>query len=75
MPDTLNELLESDREAYEFYQSLPMFIRDRMAERADEIQTKEELSGLANEAMRDGLSIEQYAPIFEDETNSDADLI
>ena len=75
MPDTLRDLLEGDREAYEFFQSLPMFVQDRMAERGDRIQTKEELSGLANEAMRDGLSLDQYAPVFEDETDSDVDLM
>lgn len=75
MPDSLDDLLDNDREAYAFFQSLPMFVRDRLMENADTIQTREELSGFANDAMRDALSLEQYEPIFEDETNSDIDLM
>jgi len=75
MPDSLNDLFNSDREAYEFFESLPMFIQDRIITHGEQIQTKEELSAFANEAMRDGLSLDQYAPIFEDETDADIDLM
>ena len=75
MPDSLRELFDQDREARAFYDSLPLFIRDKIVLQASEIQNKEELSGLANEYMRDALKLDQYTAIFEDETDSDADLL
>lgn len=74
MPDSLQDLLDTDREAQAFFDSLPMFVRDQMRLNAMNIQTKEELSGRANQAMHDSLQLEQYKPIFEDETDSRIDL-
>lgn len=75
MPDNLQDLLEKDREANAFFESLPMFVRDHVMNRATEIMTKEELSGVANQAMHDAFQLEQYSPMFEDETDSEADLL
>lgn len=75
MSDSLRDLFEKDREAQDFFDSLPMFIQDQIQSRAHSVQTKEELSGLANQAMHDALLLEQYKPMFEDETDSDIDLM
>lgn len=74
MPDSLQDLFDKDQEAYAFFQSLPMFVQDAVRRHAAGIQTKEELSGVAHNAAREGLQTEAYAPIFEDETTSDTDL-
>ena len=75
MPDGLHDLLEKDREALEFYDSLPMFIQDHIMAREDEIQTIADLSAVANESMREGLFLGPYKPMFEDETESGIDYI
>lgn len=75
MPDTLGELLARDREARAFFDSLPMFIQDQARNSAVRIETREELSGFANEAARSALKLPQYRSMFEDETDSKADLI
>jgi hypothetical protein len=74
MAGNLNELLEMDRDALAFYESLPMFVRDQTARHAREIRTIADLSAFANESMRDGLLLRQYRPMFEDETDSDIDF-
>ncbi|MEA4898328.1 hypothetical protein ACH6CV_11605 [Bacillota bacterium Meth-B3] len=75
MPDSLGELLTRDREARAFFDSLPMFIQDQARQSAACIETREELSGFANEAARSALKLPQYRPMFEDETDSGADLM
>lgn len=52
-----------------------MFVQDQIQANAANIQTKEELSGMAHNAARDGLQLNQYRPMFEDETDSDIDLM
>jgi len=74
MADSLRDLFAKDQEAYAFFQSLPMFVQDHIHRHAAGIQTKEELSGLAHNAAREGLQAGAYAPMFEDETDSDIDL-
>jgi len=74
MPSSLQDLFNQDQDAYAFFQSLPMFVQDHIKRHAHHIQTKEELSGMAHNAARQGLQLEQYAPMFEDETDSDIDL-
>lgn len=74
MPDSLQDLFDTDQEAYAFFQSLPMFVQDQLRASATRIQTKEELSGMANDIARAGLRQEQYQPMFEDETDSQIDL-
>ena len=74
MPDSLRDLFDKDQEAHAFFQSLPMFVQDRIRRHEAGIQTKEELSGIAHNAAREGLQLRQYAPMFEDETDSDIDL-
>ena len=46
MPDPLQDLFDKDQEAYTFFQSLPMFVQDRIRAGAARIQTREELSGI-----------------------------
>lgn len=75
MPDSLQDLFSKDQEAYAFFRSLPMFVQDQIQANAANIQTKEELSGMANNVARDGLQLNQYQPMFEDETDSDIDLM
>lgn len=75
MPDDLQNLLDNDQEALAFFDSLPMFARDQVMHRAARITTREELSGVANQAMHDALQLEQYRPMFEDETDSKIDLL
>ena len=75
MPDDLRDLLERDLDAREFFDSLPMFARDHVVRRASEIGTREMLSGVANQAMHDAFQLDQYRTMFEDETDSDIDLI
>ena len=74
MPDSLQDLFDKDQEALAFFQSLPMFVQDHVRRHAGGIQTKEELSGIAHNAAREDLQFGQYAPMFEDETDSDIDL-
>jgi len=74
MPNSLQDLFSQDQGAYAFFQSLPMFVQDHIKRHAHRIQTKEELSGMAHNAARDGLQLGQYATMFEDETDSDIDL-
>ena len=74
MPDSLRDLFDKDQEAYAFFQSLPMFVQDYIHRHAAGIQTKEELSGIAHHAAREGLRLDQYTPMFEDETDSGIDL-
>jgi len=74
MPDSLHDLFDKDQESYAFFRSLPMFVQDQIQANASRIQTKEDLGGMAHNAARDGLRLEQYQPLFEDETNSDVDL-
>lgn len=73
MPDHLQQLFETDQEAYRFYQSLPMFIQDAAQQHAHLIHTREELSAFANRSMSDGLRLEQYQPLFDDADDSDID--
>lgn len=75
MPDSLDDLLTNDQEAQAFFDSLPMFIQDQLREEGEDITTKEALSGLANMAMSSGLKLDQYMPMFEDETDSEIDLL
>ncbi|NLD59832.1 MAG: hypothetical protein GX647_09285 [Clostridiales bacterium] len=75
MPDNLRDLLEKDRDALDYYNSLPMFIRDRAGSHSEEIQTKADLSAYANQSMHDALLLDQYKPMFEDETDSDIDFV
>ncbi|NLG24652.1 MAG: hypothetical protein GX558_04805 [Clostridiales bacterium] len=75
IPDDLHDLLDSDQEALAFFESLPMFARDQVMHRAAQISTKEELGGVANQAMHDALQLDQYRTMFEDETDSKIDLI
>lgn len=70
----LGHLLETDGRAYEFFQTLPIFVQDAVREHADQIRTKAELSAYANQAISDGLSKQPYRNMFEDSTNSDIDL-
>ena len=74
MPDSLQDLFAKDQEAHAFFQSLPMFVQDHIRRHARGIQTKEELGGIAHTVAREGLQLGQYAPMFEDETDSDIDL-
>ena len=74
LPDSLHDLFDKDQEAYAFFQSLPMFVQDQIQANANHIQTKEDLGGMAYNAARDGLRLEQYQPMFEDETDNDIDL-
>lgn len=75
MPDSLQDLFNKDREAQEFFDSLPMFIQDQIRTNAGDIQSKQQLSGIANQAMHGGLLLGQYKPMFEDETDSRIDLL
>ncbi|MGI6239545.1 MAG: hypothetical protein ACOYI5_07950 [Christensenellales bacterium] len=75
MPDNLPDLLEKDRDAYNFYHSLPMFIQDQLDARAPEIQSAAALSAFANQSMHDALLLDQYKPMFEDETESEIDFV
>lgn len=75
MPDSLKDLFDKDQEAYAFFQSLPMFVQDQILIHAADIQTREELSGRANNIARNGLRQKQYKPMFEDETDSQIDLL
>jgi phytoene/squalene synthetase len=75
MPDDLQDLLEKDRDARAFFASLPMFARDQVVARSRQITNKEDLSGIANQAMHDAFQLDQYRTMFEDETDSDIDLI
>ncbi len=74
MADNLPDLLEKDLEAQDYYTSLPMFVQDQVAARAGEIHTIADLSAFANESMRDALLLDQYKPMFEDETDSEIDF-
>lgn len=75
MPDSLFELLEQDAEALDFFESLPMFVQDQMVNRPTDIRSKEELSGYANMSAQKALKLDQYRPMFEDETASGADWV
>lgn len=74
VPDSLQDLFDKDQEAYAFFQSLPMFVQDQIRANAENIQSKEELSGMANNAAREALMLDPYKPMFEDETDSKIDL-
>lgn len=73
MADNLQDLLEKDREALNFFRSLPMFIQDQTMDQSEKIQTIADLSAVANESMHDAFLLDQYKPMFEDETDSDID--
>ena len=75
MPNSLQDLFDKDREAYAFFQSLPIFVQDQVKSRSKDIQTKEELSGIANNVMHDALLLDQYETLFEDETDSSIDMM
>lgn len=75
MADTLHDLLENDLDALDYFDSLPAFVQDQLMARAEEIQTIEEMSGYANQSMHDALLLDQYKPLFEDETDSELDLL
>lgn len=74
MPDSLQDLLDSDREAAAYFQSLPMFVQDQIRAKPGAAQTREQLASLANNLARDGLRLPQYQSVFEDETDSNIDL-
>lgn len=74
MPDSLQELFSTDREAAAFFATLPMFVQDQVRARAEDVHSREELASLANNFARQGLKQSQYQPIFEDETDSRIDL-
>jgi len=74
VPDSLQDLFDKDQEAHAFFQSLPMFVQDHIKRHSRSIQTKEELGAIAHDAAREGLQLGQYAPLFEDETDSHIDL-
>jgi hypothetical protein len=75
MADNLSDLLQKDRDARDFYDSLPLFIRDQTRTHSEEIQTIADLSAFANMSMHDALLLGQYQTMFEDETDSEADMI
>jgi len=74
MPDSLSDLFDRDQDARNFFDSLPMFIQDQIQSNVRGITTREELSGVAHQIMHDGLLLDQYKPMFEDETDSEIDL-
>ena len=74
MLDPLQDLFDRDREAYAFFQSQPLFVQEHLRQNAANIQTREEMSGIANNAIRQELKRDEYLPMFEDETDSDSDL-
>lgn len=75
MPDSLGDLLNRDSQSERFFHSLPMFIQDQLKRVGGQIQSREELGGLANEMMREGLKMDEYNTMYEDETDSDIDLM
>jgi len=59
---SLKELLDSDPEAYEYFESLHPSVRARLV--GDEISTPEELAARANEAARSAML--DYSGIYDD---------
>jgi len=64
---SLNEVLNKDDLAAEFYRELHPSVRSAVLRRADEIVLSEDLYAIANNAMNDRL--EEYVPIFDDAEN------
>ncbi len=75
MPNSLKALFDTDREAYAFFMSLPMFTKDQIRANAHQITDRAALSAMAHNASHDALKLEQYEPMFEDETDSEIDLM
>ena len=59
---SLKELLDSDPEAYEYFESLHPSVRARIVSSA--VSTQEELAASANEAARSAMM--DYSGIFDD---------
>lgn len=75
MEPNLNALLESDRKAYELFQSMPVYVQHKLREIPEAIRTREELSGVANKLMADGLKQDPYRRMFEDSSSNPIDFL